>query len=89
MWHTQAKLTAAEAELDQLRAMISAARERDAFRVAYRHLGSLDDRVAVTALRAQSWPRDMQEVFSRCVIRTSTYTCSLYTACMYAYSMFT
>ena len=63
--YMQNKLTAAETELDVLKAMIAASRERDAFRVAYRHEGSLDETFAVTALRAQCWPRDMQEVFSR------------------------
>jgi hypothetical protein len=61
----QAKLNAAEAELDSLKAMISAARERDAFRLAYRHEASLNDRFAAVALRAQCWPRDMQDVFNR------------------------
>ncbi len=60
------KLAAAEAELDVLKASIAAARERDAFRIAYRHERSLDDGVAMLALRAQCWPRDMQDVLSRC-----------------------
>lgn len=65
---TQSKLEAAEAELDTLRASLAAAKERDAFRVAYRHKASLDEALALLSLRAQSWPKDMQDVLSRCVL---------------------
>lgn len=50
-----------------LKASIAAARERDAFRLAYRHPDSLDSGFAWLSLKAQGWPRDMQDVFNKWV----------------------
>ncbi|GFH22694.1 uncharacterized protein HaLaN_20201 [Haematococcus lacustris] len=44
--------------------MANAAKDRDMFRLAYRHAESLDQSFAQLAFDAQNWPRDMLLVFS-------------------------
>jgi hypothetical protein len=65
--HAQARLTAGEAELDELRAILSSSKERDGFRLAYRHEASLDEEFAYLALDAHCWPKEMHETFNKCV----------------------
>jgi hypothetical protein len=61
----QARLAAGEVELDELKAILSACKERDAFLAAYRHEGALDDDFAFQALDAHCWPKEMNEVFNK------------------------
>ncbi|GFH14247.1 uncharacterized protein HaLaN_10266, partial [Haematococcus lacustris] len=58
------KLGSGEAEVEQLKGMANAAKDRDMFRLAYRHAESLDQSFAQLAFDAQNWPRDMLLVFS-------------------------
>ncbi len=48
-----------------MRAILSASKERDAFRIAYRHEASLDEEFAYLALDAHCWPREMNETFNK------------------------
>lgn len=50
--------------MDQIKAMLSASKERDAFRIAYFHKASLEEGFAELALAAQSWPKEISDVFN-------------------------
>ena len=61
----QARLAAGEVELDKLKNILAACKEREAFLVAYRYEASLDDNFAFLALDAYCWPKEMNEVFNK------------------------
>jgi len=58
------RLAAAEAEMDEMKSILAASKERDNFRLAYRHEASLDEEFAYLALDAHCWPKEMNETFN-------------------------
>ncbi|KAF5834888.1 hypothetical protein DUNSADRAFT_8192 [Dunaliella salina] len=58
------RLAAAEAEMDEMKAILATSKERDNFRIAYRHEASLDEEFAYLALDAHCWPKEMNETFN-------------------------